>query len=283
MTTTTRREAPHHNNLTCYTDYQCRLPDCVERYNARNRERIRARKAGTYNAFTNAEPVRRHLIRLQQAGMGADSIATAAGVHKQSILEFLRPTPTQGRGRRQRTTPATAAKILAVTPDNRTNGRINATGTIRRIQALVALGWPVTHIARHAGLANANATEIMQRQYVYVATAKTIAATYNQLRTKRPEKNGVTKPHVAVAKNRAARQRWAPPKYWDQHPDAIDDPGFEPMHGILRAEIIAQDARWLIATGGLDRGQAAERLGVSRSYIDRALKPQGPSDQELAA
>jgi hypothetical protein len=281
--TTEIRTPPHHNTTTCYTDYRCRLPECVARYNNINRERIRARKAGTYNRFIDAEPVRRHILRLQRAGMGTDAIAAAASINKQSILEFLRPLPTQGRGRRQRTTAATAAKIMAVTVEDQTLGRIDATATLRRVQALVALGWPINHIARHAGLFDENAASILNRRFVYVSTAKAIEAAYEELRTKRPSRNGVSRPHAQAARNRAARNRWAPPSYWDDPEHPIGDATFESRYGITSAQVMAEEARWLMKISGLTQEQAAQRLNRSHSYIKNALHDYPETSEQVAA
>lgn len=276
-------EPPHHNTLTCYTDYGCRLPECVARYNERNNARLRARKAGTYTGLIDATPARQHLNLLLQADMSADAIARAAGISVHSVLDILRPNSTKRRGKRHRIIPAVAAKILAVQPGNRTSGRVDATGTIRRVQALVALGWPVSHIASRAGLSDENSSYILRRPRVYTGTAQAVAAVYDELRRKRPEKNGVTNAHVAVAKNRAARNKWAPPKYWDQHPGAIDDPDFEPLYGVTKRELVAQDANWIMRTTGLDRHATAERLGVHKSYVDHALREHPEYDLEAAA
>jgi hypothetical protein len=281
--TTAVRQAPHHRTLTCYTDYRCRLPECVRRYNDRNNERLRAHKSGTYNALVDATPARQHILRLQRAEMSAEAIAHVAGVSVHSILDILRPHPTKRRGRRRRITPDLAAKILAVKHDQRISGRVDATGTKRRVQALVALGWPVSHISRHVGLSRENAAEILDRARVYNSTATAIANAYDTLRRKRPEKNGVIKAHVTVAKNRAARNKWAPPSYWDRHPGAIDDPTFEPLYGVTRREQIAQDAQWVMTTTGLDRAATAARLGVDKSYIDHAFRVHPEYAVEVAA
>jgi hypothetical protein len=280
---TIERQPPNHNTTTCYTDYKCRLPECVRRYNERNTARLRAHRAGAYDQLIDVTPTRQHICRLMSVDMSADAIAKAAGVSVHSILDILRPHATRRRGKRQRISPQLAAKILAVRPDARTSGRVDATGTVRRVQALVALGWPVNHIASRAGLSAENSSYILRRPRVYASTAKAIADVYEELRRKRPEKNGVIKAHVAVAKNRAARAKWAPPRYWDQHPGAIDDPDFEPLYGVTKREIVAQDANELMRFSGLNKVAAAERLGVSKSYIEHAFRDHPQYAVEVAA
>lgn len=280
---TTDRQPPHHNTITCYTDYKCRLPECVRRYNDRNNARLRAHKEGTYSALVEVTPARQHIICLMNTGMSADAIARAAGISVHSVLDILRPHATKRRGKRRRISPQLAQKLLAVRASDRTSGRIDATGTIRRVQALVALGWPVKHIADRAGLSAENSSYILKRPRVYSSTAKAIAVVYDELRGKRPERNGVIKAHVVVAKNRAARNRWAPPRYWDQHPGAIDDPDFEPMYGVTKREIVAQDANEVMRLCGLDRQAAADRLGVTKSYIDHAFREYPEYALEVAA
>lgn len=278
--TTAVRTPPNHDTTTCYTTYRCRRPECVDRYNTINRARLRAHKAGTYSAYVDAEPTRQHILRLRRAGMSSASIAHEAGLTTQCILEFVQTVPSHGRGRRQRTTPATEAKILAVTIESRTTGRIDATGARRRIQALAALGWPVSHTARHAGLFDVGSYALLQRDQIFVSTAKAIAATYDKLRTLKPEKHGVTKQHAHFAKNRAARLHWQPPKYWDDPDHPIDDPDFEPW---TAAQAIAEEARWLMDIGGLDIEQASKRLRRSYKYVCTCLREYPPADKQVAA
>lgn len=287
--TTAVREAPHHSTLTCYTDYRCRRPDCVTRYNHRNNQRRHAQKNGTWGRLIDAAPVREHLLHLRANNVGPGAVAYTTGLPIQTILEFTQGRPDKGRGRRQRTSPEMAAKILAVTVDNHRTGRVPAAGTVRRIQALIAAGWPLRRIADHAGLSSANISNLLRRTTVFAGTAKAIAATYNDLAGKRPLRSGVDKGQAKRARNWAARNRWATCSYWADRMDVIDDPHFIPEDTKLRAEIVAEEAHWLMTAGGLDRDQAAERLGVARFTIDRALRehPQGEavavSQQALAA
>lgn len=277
------REAPHHNTLTCYTDYGCRLPDCKERYNARNRERIRAHKNGTWNALIDAEPVRRHLLALEAENVGPGAVAYTTGMPIQSILEFTRGRRDRRRGKRHRTTPEVAAKILAVTVDNHLRGRVPGIGTRRRIQALVAAGWPLRRIAGHAGLSYWNLGDLLRRDVVLAATAKAIDSAYAELCSQKPERHGVDRGQVKRARNWGKREKWATVGYWADRMDVIDDPDFEPLYGVTRRLIIAQDANELIRFSGLDKEGAAERLGVSKSYVEHAFRDHPEYAVEVAA
>ncbi|CAL9370564.1 hypothetical protein [Streptomyces sp. enrichment culture] len=281
--TTASREAPHHRNLTCYTDYRCRRPDCVNRYNERNRARLQAHKDGTWNRFVDAEPVRQHILALEAESIGPGAIAYTTGLNIQTILDFTRTQRGKGRGKRHRTTHRIADKILAVTVDNHTRGRVDATGTRRRLQALVAAGWPLTHIATHANLSTGNVSNLLRRQIILAATAKAVADTYTTLSSKQPTRRGVAKCQAKRARNWGERERWNTVRYWRDRMDVIDDPHFQPEGRKLRAEILAEEAAWLMTAGRLNREQAAARLGVSLFTVDRALREHPQDDLSVAA
>jgi hypothetical protein len=278
--TTAVREAPHHRNLTCYTDYDCRRPECVQRYLDWDRDRRTRQADGTWDNLVDATPARQHILRLQEAGVLPSRIAKAAGIPLQSIRDL---TGDGWRGFRYRTSPATLEKILAVTEADATPLCVNPTGTHRRLQALVAAGWPLIYIDRRLGYKRERMRKILAADTILGSTEQLIAATYDELRTLKPERNGVPRQYARQARKRAAAQRWAPPSYWDQYSDAIDDPDFEPMYGLTRREIVAQDAHWVMTTIGLDRASAAERLGVAKSYIDHAFRDHPEYAVEAAA
>lgn len=102
-----------------------------------------------------------------------------------------------------------------------TRRRIDATGTQRRIRALMALGWTSRHIADLCGWTSAEAvTEINKdRRFVYLATAEKIADAYERL--------CMTPGPSPQTKARAARKGWPPPLAWDD--DRIDDPTYHPI------------------------------------------------------
>lgn len=265
----TSREAPHHNTLTCYTNYGCRLPECVDRKNQWSRDRYRALRGGNLKPRADAIPVRQHIAKLLAAGLTQDRIASLAGVPHQSISDFIRKRPR--RGMRYSTSPEFAARIFAIDPSTTEPVRVDATGTQRRIQALVASGWPLTHIAVQLGLNDQRTEQILRQTKVRLETKETVAAGFLKLRNKRPESAGVSQPQIRLARERAAARRWPPPRYWAKFPGSIDDPHFTPEHGMTKADRNAEEARWLVTTAGLPRTEVAARLGMTFGEVDDAL------------
>ncbi|MFB7244586.1 hypothetical protein ACFCYX_19260 [Streptomyces populi] len=281
--TTAIRQAPHHRTLTCYTDYRCRLPECVERYREWDRARYRAKANGEPAKYIAAEPVRRHLTKLYATGITIHAVAATTGLTYLAVRSFTHHEYGNRRPRRRRCTPETAAKILAVNEGNINTGRIDATGTVRRLQALVAAGWPLERIGPHAGLSAENLHALTKRNQVLAGTARQVAEAYELLLHRRPANHGIDKRNISRARRRAAANRWPDPAYWATRMDVIDDPDFEPLYGVTRREQIAQDANWVMRTAGLDRQAAAARLGIHKSYLDHAFRDHPEYAVEVAA
>lgn len=270
--TTAVRTPPNHDTLTCYTDYQCRLPACVARARAYEKRRREARANGTWQPLIDAEPVRRHLLQLHAAGITVNRVAILTGLRDNTVRGFTQQTRAGQRinGRRKRTTREIADKILAIDPAETGPARVNPIGSLRRLQALIALGWPLQEVSRRTGLSDQTMYNIGRQKLILASTAASVTAAYEQLKNVRPTRRTVSLQQRTTARNRAAAHRWPPPNYWDQT-GAIDDPDFLPDYGISRGEIVAQEARWLLDSG-LSRDEAASRLGVSRFYVDKALR-----------
>ncbi|MER8004814.1 hypothetical protein [Streptomyces sp. NPDC094149] len=267
--TTAVREAPHHNTLTCYVNYGCRLPECVERKNEWARERTQRMRAGTWQPHVDANPAREHVRQLTEAGITIEAIARAASVCRDTIAD-LTDQRRAGRRRPHGISPEIAARILALTPDTIDPGRVEAIGTHRRIQALVAAGWPLLHIGIQLGMNRQRPDQILREQRVYAATRDRIAEGYPRLVNLRPERNGVPKHKARYAREMAKGNRWAPPKYWATRMDDIDDPHFEPLYGIGKGALLAADARELMKWG-VSVEQIAHRLGVTKAHLYQEL------------
>lgn len=95
---------------------------------------------------------------------------------------------------------------------------VDSTGTVRRVQALMVMGWPIRVIAEAAGVRPS-----VLRTFVYTpgdtintARADAIRAVFDRLcMTPGPAKATAT---------RARRKGWAPPLSWNN----IDDPAEQP-------------------------------------------------------
>jgi transcriptional regulator with XRE-family HTH domain len=234
---------------------------------------------------TNAEPVRQHIRHLHAAGLTDRRIAALAGLAPETVSGFTRPINRAGnrKGVKRRCHPDVAAKILAVQADSTTPGLVDATGPRRRVQALVAQGWPMEQVARRVGITGNHMRFAMIRARIYGRTAESITRVYNDLQNARPERNGVAKWEADKARKRAAAKRWPKPQYWADRMDVIDDPDFEPLYGVTRREIVAQDAAWVMRTSGLDKAATAQRLGVDKSYIEHAFRDHPQYAVEAAA
>lgn len=152
-----------------------------------------------------------------------------------------------------------------------TPATVPAAGTVRRLQALQAVGWTITDVARESGLHEKTLRNPVYRgARVYRATADAVADAYERLSMTFPDG-----PYATRARRRAQRLGYPPPLAWDD--DTIDDPDALPLQPgehddqpdpVVVERILAGDWR-LAAT------QAERRLVVA-AWLER-----GGSQNEL--
>jgi len=227
--------------------------------------------------YVDPAPVRAHVHALQAAGLGERRIAELAGVHRTHITSVRR-----GRSRTKPDQPATkistrvAAAILAVPiPGDPVavaaeGARIDSTGTVRRLQALVAIGYPAASLGERLGVSVSNTAHTMRATQVTVRRARQVAVLYEQLSHLPGESKR--------ARMRAQRQGWAPPLAWDE--DTIDDPASSPvdtdgseevLDEVLLDRLIALRASILRPGGHINDRAALRRHRVLVSHTDRHL------------
>lgn len=209
----------------------CRCYTCGWAGAAYRDAREQAIRRGTWQPFVDATPAREHLHQLVLAGIGSRGIATLAGLDRKTIRALLNgrtdhgtPPPTQIR-------PATAAAILNVelTLDVLPGHLlVDATGTVRRLQALVRRGWPKARIAAQLGMTLSNFISLLDRDRVTAATARAVAELYPRLENTDPIAHGVMPGTALRTANTARYLHWALPAAWDE--DTIDDPDAHPDH-----------------------------------------------------
>jgi len=234
----------------------------------------------------DAGAARAHVCALGQAGIGWKRAAALAGVSTGAMSKLLYGGPGN-REPARRIRPATAAAILAVRPEARSLGGsalVDATGTHRRLQALVAGGWSQAKLGARLGMTPANFATMMRRGQVTASTARAAAAVYDQLWNQSPPETGQREKIAAArARNRARAHGWAPPLAWDE--ERIDQPDAQPAEGWQRpartkrtAAELAEEAADVMAQGHTI-GQAADRLGVTRSAVEHAFRRARPGHE----
>lgn len=190
---------------------------------AYNRQRRHLIKTGQWTYRTAASTVQHHINTLRQHGMTLTAIAHHAGVPTATLKDILSRNPDHWvHGH-------TATRILNTPPTAPTEkpraNHIDSLGTRRRIQALVAYGYPLAHIATHLGRNTQPIWEISTGKYptVTTTTAQLVAELYDRLTATPPPPPS---PAANRARNQARRKGWAPPHMWDD--GQLDHPEGQP-------------------------------------------------------
>lgn len=163
-----------------------------------------------------------HIEWLIAQGFNCTAIATAAGVDRGTVLDAR-------SGRNRMITTKTKKKIMAVLPDHiyarpDARGYVPAVGALRRVQALVTMGWRYKDLEARLGFPvekiKENAGHISRSHH------EAIVRLYDELWDIRGpgDKKGIT---------RALNRGWARPMAWDD--DTIDDPSAKPFGTVRRA------------------------------------------------
>lgn len=219
-----------HGTRQAYLLDRCRCLPCRDAACAYERHRLRQRAYGRWDHRVDAEPVRAHLRYLMANGVSFKQAARLASVSLTTTSQVLYGRHDRRGGEPPRTCAANfAAKILAVRPDPwqlTDRSRVDATGTRRRVQALVAIGWSQQVIANRVGVDRSN-FDMRSRPMVTARLARAIRDLYDELwNVTPPQETQHQRISVARARGHAQRYAWLPPLAWDD--DTIDDPTAQP-------------------------------------------------------
>ncbi|WP_392750618.1 helix-turn-helix domain-containing protein [Streptomyces sp. LN590] len=213
MTTATRTQ-PDHGTRACYLR-GCRRPECADahyRYMSRyrlDRERGQRRR-------TDAAAVAEHVRQLSATGWSHRQIADAAQCSERIITSLALGTYASTRADLATRILAAQPRIALAPPTS----YVDATGTIRRIRALVAVGHSIKAVAEAVGIHKTSLGRIVNHEHARLTArhAQSVARVYKRLSTLQGDS--------AHARMRAARLGWAPPAAWDD--DTLDDPSATP-------------------------------------------------------
>lgn len=184
-----------------------------------------------WQPFADFAPVHAHIETLREAGMPLATIARLAGTDRNYLIKLLSDPPARLRTRFARRLTAVVPQAPIDVVDG--GALIDATGTRRRVQALMTLGWTVVQIAAEAGLNAGALGRVLRRNRVHAGTARAVRDAYRAMWDRLPPcETRYERVSVTRTRGRAARLGWAPPLAWD---DDIDDPAASPQ-GVRRAD-----------------------------------------------
>ena len=219
-----KRECTHpraqhrHGTRAAYVKDRCRCPTCTAANTAASRTATRERLYGRWQPYVDAGPVREHIRSLRAAGIGVERIADLAGISVSHIRELAGLGRSDGPGTR-RVRPSTATRVLGLTISDASRAprsRVVATGTRRRLQALIAIGWPTQLLAAQLGRRPSSLYRSMNGASVTAGTAHDVASLYERLsNTAPPRATGKQRAAADAAHAHAAARGWLPPLAWD--------------------------------------------------------------------
>lgn len=204
--------------------------------NARlRRNRLKHLRQLGRGAYTNPGEMQRlldHIAHLRTAyGMTLERISVESGVALPSLMRYL-------HGERARARRHCYEAIMACTwapgmPPGADTGRragayVDNTGTVRRLTALYAHGFPYSWMARQLGLrvgktGSSNIPKMLQGPTtVTYGMYRDVKDLFDKYQNTDPRESGVTEQTYGRTRTMAARKRLAPPICWDD--DTIDDP-----------------------------------------------------------
>lgn len=195
------------------------------------------------------EPVRARILSLLDYDFTPTAVARAVGVSKTAVVDIA-------SGRTRTVRRPIAARVMRTTPlaviaaVDSPHGEVPSRGSVRRVQALLALGHSHTTIQQVAGCsATRRMTESTPPRWVTKTVADAVDRAYRAL-SMRPGTSTVTR-------TRAARAGYVPPLGWD-------DIDLDPTPAVADGKVtIVEEAEWL-ARAGEAFTAAATRLGYTR-------------------
>ncbi|MHA7145465.1 hypothetical protein ACX80U_12180 [Arthrobacter sp. TmT3-37] len=279
------KQARHeHGTRTAYILDACRCRPCRDAQAVTERVRSRQIAYGRYDSGrVEAGPVREYCFELGRQGISIKRLRTLTGLSSATLGRLMYGVPSQGLSPRARVERETAEKIMAVRPslDLMAPGHlVPAIGTVRRLQALVCLGYSITRLGNRISMTGSNTTKVMQQDEVTARTALAVRALYDELWNKpAPCSDQRSRQSASRARNYARRNGFAPPLAWDD--ETIDDPAAKP-EGITPTKLTTrahrmEDLEHLLETG-TGYAEILTRLGMTRSALDQAIHRAGRND-----
>ncbi len=159
-------------------------------YNHKRRQAM-ARDDQAWVPYVSAEPARRHLAALADAGVGLKTVARLSGVSHGSLSKIVYGEPLKGRPPSRRIRPETLRSILAVSASQAGGGqRVDAAPTWKLVEELVAAGYSRAFLARALGSEAASPRLQIGKKLVRASTARAMEELRRRLINRPPAAGG---------------------------------------------------------------------------------------------
>lgn len=207
----------HPENGYCARAKGCTRPECVENGRKYNRLRSNMRRLGK-STMLPIGPVRAKVQSYYDAGYSLNQLVKAWGCKPDTIIELMKPSD-----QRERIAGTFGRKVLTVPVEGPPRGRIDATGSMRRVQSLQRDGHSAMEICQL----------VREREETPTCTKKWVqevsAGKYQKVRAERHfilidvfEKLVLTPGNSTQARAYGRRMGWCRPLAWE--PEDLDDP-----------------------------------------------------------
>lgn len=262
-----------HGQRWVYQQHHCRCEPCTQADRAYNTKRRRLIAYGQWEHLTDSTPTADRINHWRAQGITVQTISAATGLNHGTI-EAIQP------GKQIR--PIIERVILNANPQPTPNGFTNPTGTLRRIQALYAIGWNAAAIAEAAGWTSNQILRLLtpaqQGKAIRRQTRDRIAVAYDKLWDQTPPAGR----ERTKALRRAGREGWALPMEWDD--DTIDDSRHVPRTLARRTRLTVDEelvARvWRLRAQGWTDQAIADEVGYRTASAVCKLRQRHPNPQE---
>lgn len=271
---------------------ECHRPRCtVSRESGPHcrKHRLMLQNAGI-SGFIDATPAREKIQDLHDRGWSFYRIGRRAGIATATVQRI-------GRGISRRAYAPTVNALAAV--EQHGERWVNATGTRRRISALVRMGWTYVEISRLTGIPRDTLRKVTQRSRVNAENADAVSSLYERLH--------LTPGPSQKARTAGVTRGFHPPFAWDL--ETIDDPTAEPNYGGEDTEVDEVLVQLVVAGKVNDRSgnkvtvplqdrleairrmlligvaptAMAARIGTSKEIVDKLISQVRPESEEAAA
>lgn len=290
-----RRDCAHpqshheHGTRKAYVLDRCRCQPCTAANRFEAQRRRKAIAYGRWQGLVPAGAAREHVQQLRSVGISLQRIATLSGVGYGTVskLAYGNPSSPPPVKRVRHDTEARLLNLRAGSVTVPAGARVEATGSRRRLQALIAAGWPLPTLAQRLGRSPRNLRRTMNANLITHASARRISTTYDELRNVPPPGHtAVERARASLARVTARESGWLPPWAWDDIDGDTEDLAMEqdelegsldeiaieqalqgePVH-LTRAERDEVIAR--LTKGGLSARQIADLIGTSSRNVVR--------------